>query len=199
MRRQLSFLLIAFCLASTSAQTSHEGMSRQQIQEARSAEEARISDQESACYERFAVNDCLKQARAKRRLALEGLRRQEVILNDLERRKKAADQLELIQEKSSPQKREEANASRLDAVKAQKEREASAAKKLADHLLTPSPGKDDKRASPAMGTSRSAEEAAKNKMDFDLKLKEAQEHRQSREAELLKKKADKPIQPLPLE
>ncbi len=192
-------MLIAFCLASTSAQTSHEGMSRQQIQEARSAEEARISDQESACYERFAVNDCLKQARAKRRLALEGLRRQEVILNDLERRKKAADQLELIQEKSSPQKREEANASRLDAVKAQKEREASAAKKLADHLLTPSPGKDDKRASPAMGTSRSAEEAAKNKMDFDLKLKEAQEHRQSREAELLKKKADKPIQPLPLE
>ena len=199
MRRQLSFLLIAFCLASTSAQTSHEGMSRQQIQEARSAEEARISDQESACYERFAVNDCLKQARAKRRLALEGLRRQEVILNDLERRKKAADQLELIQEKSSPQKREEANASRPDAVKAQKEREASAAKKLADHLHTPSPGKDDKRASPAMGTSRSAEEAAKNKMDFDLKLKEAQEHRQSREAELLKKKADKPIQPLPLE
>ena len=192
-------MLIAFCLASTSAQTSHEGMSRQQIQEARSAEEARISDQESACYERFAVNDCLKQARAKRRLALEGLRRQEVILNDLERRKKAADQLELIQEKSSPQKREEANASRLDAVKAQKEREASAAKKLADHLLTPSPGKDDKRASPAMGTSRSAEEAAKNKMDFDLKLKEAQEHRQSREAELQKKKADKPIQPLPLE
>ena len=192
-------MLIAFYLASTSAQTSHQGMSRQQIQEARSAEEARISDQESACYERFAVNDCLKQARAKRRLALEGLRRQEVILNDLERRKKAADQLELIQEKSSPQKREEANASRLDAVKAQKEREASAAKKLADHLLTPSPGKDDKRASPAMGTSRSAEEAAKNKMDYDLKLKEAQEHRQSREAELLKKKADKPIQPLPLE
>jgi colicin import membrane protein len=197
MRRHFSFLLIAFSLSGTSAQTSHEGVTRQQIQEARSAEEARFSVDERACYERFAVNDCLKQVRLKRRLALEDLRRQEVFLNDLERRKKAADQLELIQEKSSPQKLEELNASRLDAVKAQKEREANAAKKVTDQLLTPLPSKDDKRAKPPLEPSRSAQEAAKNKMDFELKLKEAQEHRQSREAELLKKKADKPVQPLP--
>ena len=199
MRRHLSFLLIAFSLSGTSAQTSYEGLTRQQIQEARSAEEARFSDQERVCYERFAVNDCLKQVRVKRRSALEDLRRQEVILNDLERRKKAANQIELIQEKSSPQKLEEANASRLEAVNAQKEREASAAKKVADQLLKPLPIKDDKQAKTPLESSRSAEEAAKNKMDFDLKLKEAQEHRQSREAELLKKKADKPIQPLPVQ
>jgi len=199
MKRYLSFFLIAFYFASASAQTSPERLTHQQIQKARSAEEAHFSDQERVCYERFAVNDCLKQVRVKRRSALENLRRQEVILNDLERRKKAADQLELIQEKSSPQKLEEANASRLDAVKAQKEREASAAKKVADRLLTPLPIKDDKQAKSPLESSRSAEEAAKNKMDFDLKLKEAQDHRQSREAELLKKKADKPIQPLPLQ
>ena len=199
MKRYLSFFLIAFYFAGASAQTRPEGLTQQQIQEARSAEEARFSDQERACYERFAVNDCLKQVRVKRRSALEDLRRQEVILNDLERRKKAADQIELIQEKSSPQKLEEANASRLEAVNAQKEREASAAKKVADQLLTPLPLKDDKRARPLLESSRSAQDAAKNKMDFDLKVKEAQEHRQSREAERLKKKADKPIQPLPLE
>jgi colicin import membrane protein len=199
MRRYLCFLLLAFSLASTSAQTSHEGVTRQQIQEGRSAEEARFSDQERACYERFAVNDCLKQVRLKRRLVLEDLRRQEVFLNDLERRKKGADQLELIQEKSSPQKFEELNASRLEAVKAQKEREASAAKKRADQLHPPWLNKDDKRAKPPLESSRSAQEAAKNKMDFELKLKEAQEHRQSREAELLKKKTDKPVQPLPLQ
>jgi len=199
MKRYLSFFLIAFYFAGASAQTRPEGLTHQQIQEARSAEEARFSDQERACYQRFAVNDCLKQVRLKRRLAFEDLRRQEVILNDLERRKKAVDQLELIQEKSSPQKLEEANASRLEAVKAQKEREASAAKKVADQLLTPLPIKDDKQAKPPLESSRSAEEAAKNKMDFDLKLKEAQDHRQSREAEFLKKKADKPIQPLPVQ
>lgn len=199
MKRHLSFFLVVFSLAGTSAQTSHEGLTHQQIQEARNAEEARFSDQERACYERFVVNDCLKQVRVKRRLTMEDLRRQEVFLNDLERRKKAADQLELIQDKSSPQKLEEANASRLEAVKTQKEREASAAKKVADQLLTPLPSQDDKRANPGMETSRSAQEAAKNKMNFDLKLKEAQAHRQSREAELLKKKADKPSQPLPLE
>jgi len=197
MRRHLCFLLLAFSLASTSAQTSHEGVTRQQIQEARSAEEARFSDQERACYERFTVNDCLKQVRLKKRLVLEDLRRQEVFLNDLERRKKGADQLELIQEKSSPEKLEELNASRLDAVKAQKEREASAAKKVSDRLLTPLPIKDDKQTKPPLASSSSEQEAAKNKMDFELKLKEAQEHRQSREAELLKKKADKPVQPLP--
>jgi hypothetical protein len=199
MKRHLSFLLVAFSLVSTRAQTNQEDVTRQQIQEARSAEETRFSVQERACYERFAVNDCLKQVRAKRRLALDDLRRQDIFLNDLERRKKGSDQLELIQEKSSPQKLEESNASRLDAVKAQQEREANAAKKAADKLLTPLPSIDGKRASPAMSTSRSAEEAAKYKMDFDLKLKEAQEHRQSREAELLKKKADKPFQPLPAE
>ena len=199
MKRHISFLFIAFSLAGTSAQTSPEDLTHQQIQKARSAEETRFSDQERACYERFAVNDCLKQVRVKRRSALEDLRRQEVFLNDLERRKKAADQLELIQEKSSPQKLEEANASRLEAVNAQKEREASAAKKVADQLLKPLPIKDDKQAKTPLESSRSAEEAAKNKMDFDLKLKEAQEHRQSREAELLKKKADKPIQPLPVQ
>ena len=199
MKRHISFLLLAFSLAGTSAQTNPEDVTRQQIQKARSAEEARFSDQERACYERFAVNDCLKQVRVKRRLALEDLRRQEIVLNDLERRKKAADQIELIQEKSSPQKLEEASASRLDAVKAQKEREASAGKKVADQLLAPLPLKDDKRARPLLKSSRTAQDAAKNKMDFDLKVKEAQEHRQSREAERLKKKADKPIQPLPLE
>jgi GAF domain-containing protein len=197
--RALSFWLLAACCAGASGQASKGGVTLEQLQEVRVSEEARFFVQEQACYERFAVNDCLRQVRTQKRLLMDELRAQEVGLHDVERRKKGADQLELIKEKSSPQKLEEARADRLDAVNAQNEREANAAKKAADRLPLPSSAPEGQRPNPPLGTSRSAEEAAKNKLDFELKVKEAQDHRQSREKSLRQKKTDKSVKPLPLE
>jgi colicin import membrane protein len=63
---------------------------RARIQAERHHIETRSMAEEAACYQRFAVNDCLVDSRARRRTALQDLRRQEVSLNDAERAARAA-------------------------------------------------------------------------------------------------------------
>jgi len=63
---------------------------RARIAAARQQVETTFGAQEKACYGQFAVNDCLDDARARRRTALADLRRQEIVLNDAERRQRAA-------------------------------------------------------------------------------------------------------------
>jgi len=57
---------------------------------------------EAACYQRFAVEDCLRGVRARARDAEGRLRTQEIMLNDAERKEKAADRLKTIEEKQRP-------------------------------------------------------------------------------------------------
>ena len=199
MKAQLGACLIAFCCVGAFAQSNVQELTFEQLQDARRSEEARFLALEQACYLRFAVNDCLQQVRADRRLVMDELRRKEVIINDLERQKKAAAQLELIKEKNSLEQLDLENSRRQEALKAHAERESSAANKRAEQLLKPLPTPLPKPSSPAAVPSRTADDAAKNKLDFDRKLKEAQERRESREKRRLEKKADKPALPLPLE
>lgn len=67
----------------------------------RAREQALYAQQRTACYARFAVNDCLSDARVRLRIVLDELRRQEVALNDADRKRKALQQLERINQKSS--------------------------------------------------------------------------------------------------
>ena len=55
--------------------------------------QARGVQLETACYQRFAVNDCLAKVRGEKREVLADLRRQEIALNDAARKRRAADQL----------------------------------------------------------------------------------------------------------
>ena len=199
MKVLLGACLVAFLCADVYAQSSVEGLTTKQLQDTRRTEEARFVALEQACHTRFAVFDCLQQVRAQRRLVFDDLRRKEVTLNDLERRKKAADQLEKIREKTSPDKLEVENSRRLEALKTQIEREARAANKEAEQPAKPAQKMNEKPNPSALGVSSPAEDAAKNKLDFDRKIKEAQDHRESREKSRLEKKSHKPAQPLPLE
>ncbi len=67
-------------------------------------EKAKIaSDYEAAkvdCYQRFQVNSCLADARTVRISRSKDLKREEVLLNDAERKRRAAEQLERTQEKA---------------------------------------------------------------------------------------------------
>lgn len=67
-------------------------------------EQARYAQERTACYARFAVNDCLWDARVRLRTLLDDLRRQEVALNDAERQRKALQQMERLQQRSSVQR-----------------------------------------------------------------------------------------------
>jgi hypothetical protein len=84
--------------AKTAAQQEAE-LQRSRIANERATEEAHYQQQRAECYQRFAVNDCLHQARVNRRPRMEELRRQEIILNDEERRRLASEQIQALEEK----------------------------------------------------------------------------------------------------
>ena len=83
------------------AQALDSAGERHRIQADRAREVVHYGQEEAACYARFAVTDCLGQVRVRRRAALDHLRRQEILLNDAERKRKALEQIERIKEKSS--------------------------------------------------------------------------------------------------
>ncbi|MDD2923711.1 hypothetical protein [Rhodoferax sp.] len=76
---------------------------RERIARERAHHEAVFLQAERDCYARFAVSDCLQQARKDRRAALDPLRRQELVLNDIERKSRAVQALDRIQNKVSEQ------------------------------------------------------------------------------------------------
>ncbi|MEO8543674.1 MAG: hypothetical protein ABI434_08835 [Burkholderiaceae bacterium] len=65
----------------------------------RTTYDAQFRQQEIACYQRFAVNDCLIASRRKQRDIVADLRRQEILLNDTQRKRRAAEQLLRTDEK----------------------------------------------------------------------------------------------------
>lgn len=73
--------------------TLQDNVERDRIGQTRANYEAMSARQEAQCYARFAVNDCLIKVRANRREVLGDLRRQEISLNDMRRRRRGADQL----------------------------------------------------------------------------------------------------------
>jgi hypothetical protein len=70
---------------------------RQRIALERADHEAVFLNAERECYSHFAVTDCLRTARKDRRLAMDELRRQELVLNDMDRQTKAQEALKRIE------------------------------------------------------------------------------------------------------
>lgn len=63
---------------------------------------SQLANDNAVCHQKFAVNSCLNEINVKHREAMADLRRQEILLNDDERRKRGAEQLRKVEEKSSP-------------------------------------------------------------------------------------------------
>lgn len=72
---------------------------RQRISGERAAVEARFKEQEAACQQRFAVTDCVNEAKKVRRNSLASLQRQGDMLDDAQRKQRAAWQRENISRK----------------------------------------------------------------------------------------------------
>lgn len=135
MRRLLAVLpVVAACLAigplhaQDPAQVDQE---RARIAAERRAADGRYAQAEEACYRRFAVNDCLNEAKIARREVLADLRRQEVSLNDAERRRKGAAQQQRLEERSSPEAQQRAAQQRAQALADNAQRQERGARKAA--------------------------------------------------------------------
>jgi hypothetical protein len=90
----------------------------------------------SACYQKLAVNDCLTQARDAHNEQMRDLKRQEVALNDVERKRKAAERMRMVDERNSPEAQLKLAERRGRAMDEAKQREARQAEKQAARNAT---------------------------------------------------------------
>ena len=191
-------LLIAGCLAASAYAQPQEDASvaaeRARLKGEREKVEAQYKAEEKACYAKFGVNDCLGNARGKRRTAVDDLRRQEIALNDVERKRKAAERRRSIDEKEDAQRqRDEGAQSKAppDANRAVRANEraagraaqsASAPEKAAGHDAE----MRKREAEIAKSKQQRDQEAARNAREHRERLLQAKEHEEQvrkREAE----------------
>ena len=72
---------------------------RDRIEATRSAARQRFDDAEKACWRRFAVNACVREARQQRRVVLDRLRQEDLALNEVERQRLTETRLRQLQQK----------------------------------------------------------------------------------------------------
>ena len=109
---KLAFLLAAGLALPAAAQNqqAEEAAERARIASERTHIEAEFEQANKACYQMFAVNDCIADSRAKRRELLADLRRQELVLNDADRRRRASERLDEIEKKTEDKRAAQASA-----------------------------------------------------------------------------------------
>jgi hypothetical protein len=102
--------LVGLLPAARSVEPAPQRAERERIGAARAEAEARFEQRESACRARFAVNACLEEARRERRASLMHLRQLEVVLDEAERRRRAAQRRQDIDAKTAERDRDDAAA-----------------------------------------------------------------------------------------
>ena len=187
------------------SQMSNEA-ERRRINSERAALEVGFSQESSACYQKFWVNNCLEEVSLRRRESLADLRRQEIVLNDQERKAKGAEAVKSLEAKDSPEKQQEAADRRTQALKDSDERMAREQQKNAGRVTSEATGKTKvAEASSRISNahSKQAGRAVKKKgvseeiKKYTRRLEKAQE----RQARLANEKASQtkaPAAPLPL-
>ncbi|MEO5795913.1 MAG: hypothetical protein ABIP34_13570 [Rhodoferax sp.] len=105
MKKYWISLLCVLCSASVLAQIADGGLEvaaeHARINAERQQIEKRFAAEETACFQKFAVNDCRDASRARRRVEMADLRRQEISLNDAERKRKGAEQLQRMEQSAA--------------------------------------------------------------------------------------------------
>jgi colicin import membrane protein len=89
------------------ARDASERAERERINQERRRVSAEHSAAKVDCYQKFRVNDCLSQARTTHNSQQADLKRQEISLNDLQRKRRGAEQLRKVEAKTSPERQEE--------------------------------------------------------------------------------------------
>lgn len=202
-----SFGMIAFAQTPAPAETPPtKDAERARIGAERAKLEAGFLAEDAECYKKFAVNSCLGKVNERRREAMGDLRRQEILLNDEERRIRGAEQIRKTEEKQSPEKLQEAADQRAKAVKdyeSRLEREKKKAEERAaakageqsnsDATAARLKGSQDKSQARSQRQATAAEESKK----LSERQKEAQQRRAQHEADRLKQ-TKPPAKSLPL-
>lgn len=164
-----------------------EAAERARISRERAEAQARFEQRQRECAQRFAVTPCVEEARAEHRQTMIQLRRQEGVLDEAQRKQRAAARLAAIEEKR------------------QAEAERSASPRSAPRPATPmqvrpprAPASAARAASAPASSPSTALREQRKRSEFEARQREAQAHReasQRRRAE--REAAGKDTTPLP--
>lgn len=136
----LTLLTLLTCVG-VRAQPAGDGVSAERSRIA--AERVRIEEasarEEKACYQRFAVNDCLNDTRERKREFVSDLRRQELALGDAERKRRSAQRQREIEQRDSPARQEAVARRREKSLDEARERQKRAADKTAEKVANRRP------------------------------------------------------------
>ena len=155
---------------------------RARINEARSVLQTETQARERACYQQFSVNACLSEARAKRRAALAELQRQEIVLNDQERKERAAKALagQAEREATHAEKAQEAAAKPAHVPQAKAPMPAASAAEQAQRAQTAAERRAAETARKQVQHAGKVADEAENTRRFEAKQSQAQKRREDR-------------------
>jgi len=193
MKAVLLFLaLAAAALPAAAIDPAAERAERRRIESERSQVEAAFAQRERECRERFVVTSCLEDARRDRRQSLEQLRQQQAILDESQRKQRAAQRMDDIRSKVSEQDARRRN------VTTQQGKERPRREVLAHSSPHAAFGASAAEEG-ASGVSRSGTEAARRVSEYEKRQAEAQAHRATVERRNAEKAAQgKFSKPLPV-
>lgn len=109
-----------------------EAAERVRIRTERAAAAQALAEQRKACYQKLVVTSCLNDARDVSREKLQDLKRQEIALNDVQRKRAAADRLKAIDQRNSPQTQLNEAQRRGKALETSRKREESQVQRQSD-------------------------------------------------------------------
>ena len=102
-----SLSLSAAMAQSPAQEKDSNALERSKIAAERARLEAGFQAEEAACKSRFAVNACLQEIRPRRNAAMADLRRQDLLINEAERKARGADQIQKTEDKSSLERQQQ--------------------------------------------------------------------------------------------
>ena len=197
-------LCVSFAGFAALAQTSGDS-ARARISAERYKLEATFAFEDTACYKKFLVNNCLNEVKVRRHDQLADLRRQEILLNDEARKTRAAEQLQKIEDKSSSEKLQQEAETKSQALKHFTERTARDEQKNVDRITLQEGEKANAEASASRVKSNQDKQARialkQAAVNEELrKYNERQAQSKERQARYARDKASQtkaPAQPLP--
>ena len=178
------------------------------INAARQQADAEYARQQAACYQKFAVNNCLSEARDHRRVVVADLKRQEVALNDVKRKRAAADQVLRLEERQSELRAAEAESKRQQALSDQRAREERSVTKAGDRqaVVNAAPTRQEeqrKREAASVEKAAAAAQRAANapgeRTRYEARVKDAEDQRKRQQERV--ERSNKPgvvVKPLPV-
>ena len=210
----MKLVLFLFCCSlslgaamaqSPAQEKDNNALERSKIAAERARLEAGFQAEEAACKSRFAVNACLQEIRPRRNAAMADLRRQDLLINEADRKARAADQIQKTEDKSSLE-RQQQRAEQEKKAQQETERRSerndqrgqSQAKSAADASANVEAAETrQKNSQSKAGEAKTRhEQAASNVMDAKVRSEKAAQNQAERDKRL-KDKSNSTRKPLP--